>query len=74
MLPEENIRPRKIQMFIWPVVIRNRHAVGVAGGGGGKTLSYLVPLIHQLRHERTFNHYDSLPVSCGVSSFFKSSL
>jgi len=41
--------PTPIQEKIYPVVMSGRDAVGIAQTGTGKTLSYLLPILRQLK-------------------------
>ena len=42
--------PTPIQEKVYPVVMSGRDAVGIAQTGTGKTFSYLVPILRQLKY------------------------
>jgi ATP-dependent RNA helicase RhlE len=43
------LKPTEIQVKSIPVLLSGRSLVGVAETGGGKTLSYVLPILHQLK-------------------------
>jgi superfamily II DNA/RNA helicase len=60
-------KPTQLQMYAWEAVFKGYDVVGVAPSGGGKTLSYLVPLVAMLENKEL---YRQLPrYGLGVSDF-----
>ena len=59
-------KPTQLQMYAWEAVCKGYDVLGVAPSRGGKTLSYLVPLVAMLQNREI---YRQLPrYGIGVSS------
>jgi superfamily II DNA/RNA helicase len=46
---QEWLKPTPIQSYAIPIILSNRHLIGVSSTGSGKTLAYVLPLTYLMR-------------------------
>lgn len=49
------VHPTPIQSSAYPVILSGKNVVGIAQTGTGKTLAYLLPLLHELKFSKEMN-------------------
>lgn len=73
-------RPTNLQSFVWPAVMRGFDVVGIcssrykSGSPGGKTLSYLLPIISLLNFRSTYKDLPKFSISVGIQAFLSAFL
>ncbi|XP_050534532.1 probable ATP-dependent RNA helicase DDX5 isoform X2 [Daktulosphaira vitifoliae] len=52
------VEPTAIQGQGWPIALSGNNLVGIASTGSGKTLSYIIPALIHISHQRTLSRGD----------------